>query len=648
MKTTPPPSRRPAIKDNPGEVALFQRRAIVGFAIIVACLSVLASRFVYLQVVRHEEFSTRADQNRIKLRPIPPARGLIFDRNGVLLADNTAAFRLEVVPEKVDDLDAMLESLRDVVALTDDDVKRFREQRRGRRGFQSLPLRFRLTEDEVARFSVNRWRFPGVAVVPYLTRTYPRGAEFGHLVGYVARIDEADLAKLDASRYAGTTHVGKTGIERYYEDLLHGQPGYERVEVNADGRVLRQLDRQPPVPGKNLYLSIDVRLQEAAEAIFEGKPGSAVAIDPRNGEVLAMVSVPSFDPNLFVNGISHVDYRTLVSSPMRPLLHRALVGGYKPGSTVKPFMGLAGLELGFRKPSDTVLSTGTFYIPGSSRGYRDDQRYGAGTVNLIQAITQSVNTYFYSLALSMGIDKMDAYLSKFGFGAETGVDLPSESDGVLPSPEWKRKTWNQPWYAGETVIAGIGQGYWVVTPMQLAHAVAMLADAGVPHTPHLLRATRDGRDGPVVAMADPPEAPSAIKNPSDFEAVRQGMIGVVNDPHGTAYLTGTGKGFPYVIAGKTGTAERFSRKGDEYITTKDKAFLAARHRAWFICFTPAESPRIAVAVVLEAGAWGGTDAAPIARKILDAWLAGQPASERPATLTASATSPGQAQAEAAQ
>ncbi|HEY3520156.1 MAG TPA: penicillin-binding protein 2 [Rhodanobacteraceae bacterium] len=628
------------LKDTHGEVTRFGVRALTGFVLIVLALAVLGGRFWFLQVMRHDEFSTRSQANRVHLRHLPPPRGLIYDRNGVLLADNIPAFRLDVVPEKIKDMDALLHRLSTVVPLSSDDVARFRQSLKQHRPFESVPLKFHLGEDEIDRFAVNAWKFPGVDVAPYLTRNYPLGAEFAHVIGYVARIDDKDLSHLDADRYAGTTHIGKTGIEKYYEDRLHGTPGYELVEVNADQRPQRVLERVAPKPGQNLYLSIDARIQKAAIDAFDGRPGAAVAIDPRNGEVLAMVTVPSFDPNLFVNGISQADYSALLKDPDKPLLNRALRGGYPPGSTIKPFMGLAGLELGFRKPTDTVLSTGTFYIPGSSRGYRDDQRYGAGTVNLMQAIARSVNTYFYSLALAMGIDKMDAYLSKFGFGAETGVDLPAEGDGVLPSPDWKRKTWNQPWYAGETVIAGIGQGYWVVTPMQLAHAVAMLADGGVPHAPHLLRATRDGRDGAVVPMADPPEAPSAIRNPANFEAVRQGMIGVVYDPSGTTYTAGIRNGFPYVIAGKTGTAERFSRKGDEYITTKDKAFLAARHRAWFICFTPAESPRIAVAVVLEAGAWGGTDAAPIARKILDAWLAGQPASALPpATITASANTP---------
>lgn len=628
------------LKDKQRESAHFGRRALTGFVLIVLALGVLGGRFFFLQVLRHDEFSTRSQANRVHLRHLPPPRGLIYDRNRVLLADNVPAFRLEVTPEKVKHMDQMLVRLSQVVPLTGDDIARFKQSLTQHRPFDAVPLKFHLNEEEMDHFAVNAWQFPAVDVTPYLTRNYPLGAEFAHVVGYVARIDERDLQHLDADRYAGTTHVGKTGIERYYEDRLHGTSGYELVEVNVDQRPQRVLERVAPKPGQNLYLNIDERIQKAGIAAFGGRPGAAVAIDPRNGEILAMVTVPSFDPNLFVNGISQQDYSGFLEDPDKPLLNRALRGGYPLGSTVKPFMGLAGLEMGFRKPQDTVLSTGTFYIPGSSRGYRDDQRYGSGTVNLVQAITQSVNTYFYSLALKMGIDKMDEYLSKFGFGSETGVDLPSESSGVLPSQAWKRATYNQPWYAGETVIAGIGQGYWVVTPMQLAHAVAMLADGGLPHTPHLLRATRDALNAPIVAMADPTSAPSAIKNPADFEAVRQGMIGVVNDPRGTAYKSGTGKGFPYVIAGKTGTAERYSRKTNEWTTTKDKAILAARHRAWFICFTPADAPRIAVAVVLEAGAWGGSDAAPIARKMLDAWLAEQPASALPpAPITAGATAP---------
>ncbi|MEO8671733.1 MAG: penicillin-binding protein 2 [Tahibacter sp.] len=610
-------SRRAPIKDGLRESALFQRRAIAGFAIIVALLATLAVRFVYLQVVRHDEFSTRADQNRIKLRPIPPARGLIYDRNGVLLADNTAAFRLEVIPEQVKDLDATLEALGSVVPLSAEEVKRFKEQRRNRRGFQSLPLRFRLSEDEVARFAVNRWRFPGVDVVPYLTRNYPRGAEFGHLVGYVARIDENDLDHMDMGRYAGTTHIGRTGIERYYEELLHGEPGYERVETNADGRALRILDRVPPKPGQNLYLSIDIGLQEVTEAAFEGRAGAAVAIDPRNGEVLAMVSVPSYDPNLFVNGISFSDYRALTGSSEHPLLHRALVGTYKPGSTIKPFMGIAGLELGVRRATDTVLSTGEFHIPGQDRAYRDWRRGGHGRVDLIESLAQSVNTYFYSLAMDMGIDRLAGYMGQFGFGSPTGIDLNGEGSGVLPSREWKRGMFNKPWFPGETVIAGIGQGFWVVTPLQLANAVSILAAHGQRYPVHLLRATQLGFNAPVEPVTLSPPQLSFIHNDANWEAVRDGMIAVVNGPTGTANKVGAGA--TYVIAGKTGTAQRFSRTGDEVDT--HGLDDAQRHQALFVAFAPAQEPRIAMALVMEFGASGSHDAAPLARKILDHWLA---------------------------
>jgi penicillin-binding protein 2 len=446
------------------------------------------------------------------------------------------------------------------------------------------------------------------------------------VVGYVGRIDEKEQARLDPDLYAGTTHIGKTGLEKEYEKLLHGTPGYELVEVNANQRPLRVLQRVPAKPGKNLYLTIDERLQRATIAAFDGQTGAAVAIDPRNGDVLAMVTMPSFDANLFVNGISQTDYSALLDNPEKPLLNRAMRGGYPPGSTVKPFLGLGGLELGLRKPTDTVLSTGTYYIPGSSRGYRDDKRYGAGRVDLMQAITQSVNTYFYSLAYQMGIQQFDKWMAKFGFGSPTGIDLPDETGGVLPSPEWKRKTFNQPWYPGETVISGIGQGYWMVTPLQMAHALATLADGGLAHTPHLLAATSNGLKAPEVTHRQPPPV-QITHDPANLAAVKQGMLGVVYSKLGTAY--GLGDGFSYLIAGKTGTAERYSRTSSAYNTNKNLEYLAERHRAWFICYAPANHPQIAIAVSLEHGAWGGSAAAPIARKILDQWLADTPPSERP-------------------
>ena len=611
------------LKDSHGEASRFGLRALIGFALIVFALAVLGGRFFLLQVMRQAEFSTRSKANSVHLRHLPPPRGLIYDRNGVLLADNVPAFRLDVVPEQIKQMDAMLKQLSAVVPLSGDDIARFKQSLRQHRPFESVPLKFHLGEDEMDRFAVNAWKFPGVDIAPYLTRNYPLGSEYAHVVGYVARIDEKDMQHLDPDRYAGTTHIGKTGIEKFYEDRLHGTPGYELVEVNADQRPQRVLERVAPKPGQNLYLSLDTRVQKAAIAAFAGRPGAAVAIDPRNGQVLAFVTVPSFDPNLFVNGIGQADYSALLNDPDKPLLDRAARGVYPPGSTIKPLLGLGGLELGVRTPQDTVFSSGTFYIPGQKRGYRDDQRYGVGTVNLIQAIEMSVNTYFYKLALDMGIDRFSAWMGRLGFGQPTGIDLDSESAGVLPSRAWKAAHSKEPWFLGETVIAGIGQGYWAVTPLQLAHAVATIAGHGVPYAPRLLLATRNGKDEPV-PMPNASSGPSLVSNLANWQAVNQGMQLVINSNNPLATGHGLGNGFPYVIAGKSGTAERFSRVGDAYITNKNKAFLASRHRAWFEMFTPAEDPRIAVAVVLEAGAWGASDAGPIARKILDAWLATQP------------------------
>ncbi|UPG93945.1 penicillin-binding protein 2 [Luteibacter aegosomatissinici] len=616
--------RRASIKEMRGEVALFRRRALAGFALILLGLIAVCTRYVYLQVYHHDEFAARSEQNRIKPRAIPPARGLIYDRNGVLLADNVPAFRLEVTPEQVGDMDKMLADLGAVVPLSDDDITLFKKQVKQSRRFEGVPLKLKLTEDEIGRFAVNRWRFPGVDVVPYLTRRYMMGPEFAHVLGYVSRIDADDLDRMDddeEASYKGTTHIGRIGIERSYEKLLHGAPGYELVEVNADGRTQAVLDTTPPTPGKNLYLSIDVRLQKAALEGLAGRPGAAIAIDPRNGQVLAFASYPTFDPNLFVNGISSADYKSLTTDPDKPLYNRALRGVYPPGSTVKPLLALGGLTLGIRRPSDTVFSNGQFCIPGQSRCYRDDDRGGNGTVNMMQAIEKSTNTYFYKLALDMGIDRLSAWMSKFSFGSKTGIDLVGEAEGVLPSREWKATRSKAGWFPGETIIAGIGQGYWAVTPIQLAHAIATFAGHGIPYAPHLLMDTQDGVDSPRVAQSFPPEGPSIVKRDSDWQAVNQGMIDVINSGKGTGKKLGIG--FPFVMAGKSGTAERFSRKTDAYDNNKNSAYLASRHRAWFIAYTPADDPKIAVAVLLEAGAWGAQDSGPIVRKILDQWVVDQ-------------------------
>ncbi|MEO7068308.1 MAG: penicillin-binding protein 2 [Rhodanobacter sp.] len=632
---------RRSIKDNRGESALFRRRSVAGFVLILLALGLLVSRFAYLQVERHSEFVVRSQNNRVKPRAIPPARGLIYDRNGVLLADNVSAFRLEVVPEQVKDMPALLKQLSLIVPLEQSDLDAFHKQLAQSRQFDSVPLKVHLTEDEIDRFAVNRWRFPGVDVVPYLTRRYPLGEVFAHVIGYVGRIDADDIEKLDPARYKGTSHVGRTGLERSYEDILHGTPGYELLEVNADGRTQRVLETHAPTPGRNLYLSVDVRLQKAAEAAFAGRPGAAVAIDPRNGQVLAMVSVPTFDPNLFVNGISQADYNALIHNPEKPLLNRALRGVYPPGSTVKPFLALGGLEYGLRRPQDTVLSTGQFCLPGHSRCYRDDNRGGDGVVNMVRAIQLSTNTYFYKLALDMGIDRLSAWMSRFGFGAKTGIDLPGESDGVLPSRAWKAEHSKYGWFPGETVIAGIGQGYWAVTPLQLGHAVATLAGYGIPYAPRLVMATKGVGETQRRVLPNPPTGPSLIKKAGDWKVIDEGMRAVV--------AAGTGKrqfiGFPYVVAGKSGTAERFSRTSAAYDTNKNTAYLASRHRAWFEAYAPADDPQIAVAVLLESGAWGAQDAGPIVRKILDAWLATHggviPGAMRstPVTTPAAAASP---------
>jgi penicillin-binding protein 2 len=629
--------KRRSIKDARGERALFQRRALAGFALILLGLCTLIVRYHYLQVQRHDEFSVRSENNRVKPRAIPPARGLIFDRNGVLLADNVPAFRLEVVPEQVPDMKAMLAQIGDVVPLGDDDIDTFRKQLKQNRRFDSVPLKMHLTEDDIARFAINRWRFPGVDVVPYLTRRYPYGALFAHVVGYVGRIDADDVNRLDPDRYKGTSHVGRSGLERSYEDMLHGTPGYELVEVNADGRTQRVLETHPPTPGKNLYLSIDVRVQKAATEAFADRPGAAVAIDPRNGQVLAMVSVPSFDPNLFVNGIGRADYTGYMTAEDKPLLNRAMKSAYPPGSTVKPFLALGGLEYGIRRPEDTVLSTGEFCIPGQQRCYRDDERGGNGVVNMVRAIELSTNTYFYKLALDMGIDRLSSWMGSLGFGHKTGVDLLGEAEGILPSREWKATRSKYGWFPGETVIAGIGQGYWNVTPLQLAHATATFAGHGTPYAPRLVMATANVKERPV-PLANPPSGPSVIRKPSNWNVVNQGMEAVVTG--------GTGKtvfiGFPYVVAGKSGTAERFSRRSNDYDTNKNSAHLAARHRAWFIAYTPTDAPRIAVVAMLEAGAWGAQDAGPIVRKVMEAWIAAQggavPPSKTPETGVISASS----------
>ena len=609
-------SRR-AVKDPVQESNLFRVRAAEGFLIIAICLAVLVARYVWLQVLRHDEFSGRADENRIKLKPLPPSRGLIYDRNGVLLAENILDYRLELIPEQVGDVAETLQRLGQVIAISADDRDQFEALRKVKRRFHNIPLRYALSEQEVSRFALERHRFPGVEVVPYLTRFYPQGSDFAHVIGYVGRIDSEDRERLEEARYSATTHIGKTGIERYYEDLLLGDVGYERIETNAEGRALRVLGRVPSKPGQHLRLSIDAHLQRATVAAFAGRPGAAVAIDPRNGEVLAMVSQPAFDPNLFVNGISRRDYADLLNAVQRPLYNRAVLGGYEPGSTIKPFIGLMGLRLGLRTPETTIWSSGEYRLPGQNAVWRDWKRGGHGTVNLREALAQSVHTYFYDLAVDTGIDRMEPEMRAFGFGAPTGLDLTGEPSGVVPSRSWKQKRFGKAWYPGETVIAGIGQGYWVVTPVQLAHALATLAARGVSHPPHLLMSLQAGIDTPPQPVPIAANGPPIVAAPEMWEAVRDGMEAVMHSPTGTARAFGIDA--PYRIAGKSGTAQRARRRGNqEYNENTTPEHL--RHQALFVAFAPADAPTIAVALVVEHGSSGSKAAAPVARAILDAYL----------------------------
>ena len=620
--------RRRQLKSPAAEAAQFRVRAAIGFAIVLLALVGLGAWYFKLQVIDHAQYATQSEANRVKLRPVLPGRGLILDRKGRVLADNVPAYRLDVMPQEAGDLDQWLPSLRRIVAISDDDVANLQDQLRAGHRFKPVTLKPRVDPEEAARFAVDRWRYPGVELVPYLNRRYPYGALFAHVIGYVGRVDEDDQKRLGEADGA-LTHIGKTGLERYYDDILRGKVGYEQVETNVEGRALGTVGRVPATPGADLRLSIDLDLQEAAVAAFGEFDGSAVAVDPRTGEILAMVSLPAFDPNLFVNGISHADYEALTSNPSRPLFNRNVLGGGPPGSTVKPFIGLAGLDSGLRTPEDKVLSTGEFHIPGQRRGYRDAHAGGSGWTDLRKSIAASVNTYYYKLALDMGIKRFDAWMRRYGFGQPTGIDLVGENVGIVPSPEWKRAHSREPWYVGETVIAGIGQGYWKATILQLARATAALADDGMLRRLHLARDRRDGYRAPWQPMPEPP--PVRISdNPAHLQAVREGMEGTMQ-PGGTAYSVG--RGSPYLIAAKTGTAQKVSRRGN--VSVDPHALpLSLRHQAWFIAYAPAEKPTIAVAVMVEHGGFGASTAGPIARKIMDAWILGK--APEPETVEAAA------------
>ena len=609
-------SSRRAVKNPHAEAEQFRRRAALGFLGVLLCLGGLGGWYFKLQVMDHEIYATRSEANRIKPRPVVPGRGMIYDRNGRLLAENVPAFRLDVTPDKVKDMDATLAGLAKIFPLSEEEIEAFNRSRKARRSFLPVTLKLRVSEEEMARFAVDRWRFPGVELEPYLTRRYPFGDLFAHVIGYVGRVDDKDLEMLGEGN-AALTHIGKSGLERYYEQQLRGRVGYEQVETNVQGRAIRTVGRVAAQSGTDLRLSIDADLQRAMVAAFGIQEGAAVAMDPRTGEVLAMVSLPSYDANLFVNGISHTDFRALNDNPSRPQFNRLVLGGVAPGSTLKPLIGLAGLDSGVRKPEDRILSTGMFYLPGTSRGWGDANRGGHGWTDLRKSIAQSVNTYYYRLALDLGIERFDQYMGSYGFGAPTGIDLTGEIGGILPSPAYKAKTRKERWYPGDTVNVSIGQGDWKVTPLQLVRGVSGIAN-GQLRTPHLVMQQRAGFDSDWT-LAPAGETRPISPNPNNLQAVREGMMATMQ-PGGSGARMAAGA--PYVMAGKTGTAQVVSRRGTAAVDPRSLP-LHLRHRSLFVGFAPADNPVIAIAVAVEGGGYGGSAAAPIARKVFDAWLLGK-------------------------
>ena len=605
------------IKDIAQEAQLIKAR-VVFCCVFIACMSVvLIVRMFQLQVIEYEHFATLSEDNRVKIVPVAPTRGLIFDRNGTVLAQNVPTYSLEVVPESVDDLDGLLDRLREFMEISDTNEKRFRELLETKRRFDSVPLRYRLDEEEVAQFAVNRHLFPGVDVHARLSRNYPLSEIGSHVIGYVARINEAELQTIDLSNYRATSHIGRIGVEQALEGILHGVVGFQHVETNAQGRTLRVLQRKDPAPGSSVYLTIDIGLQAVAEQALGKNNGAVVAIVPGTGEVLALASVPTYDPNLFVDGVDQASYQALLHSPDRPLFNRAINGQYPPGSTVKPFLGLAGLEYKVDHVRRRTWCKGYFQLPGRERKYRDWKKGGHGSVDLKTAIIESCDVYFYELAQSLGIERMRDFLVQFGFGESTGVDIRGESAGLMPSPHWKRQTRNQPWYPGETVITGIGQGFMLVTPLQLASATATLSMRGLRLKPRVVLRRSD--PGILQPIDNEPEPVSVIKPVAaeHWTQIVEAMRNVVHGPRGTARRISVGAS--YQIAGKTGTSQVFTVGQDEKYQASDVP-RHLRDHGLFIAFAPPDKPQIAVAVVVENGGSGSRSAAPIARRVTDYYL----------------------------
>jgi penicillin-binding protein 2 len=617
---------RITIRDHTSESNLFLRRAFFAFLFVITLMGILLANLYHLQVERHESYKTRSNDNRISVRPIVPNRGLIFDRNGKLLADNRPTYSLEIVPEQAGKITELLKKLPGVITLSDEQQKDFINNVKRQRRFKSLTVKNNLTEDEVAQFSVHQHKFPGLSIEARLTRFYPYGKALTHALGYVGKISKKELRNIDSeghsANYAGSYDIGKQGLERFYETQLHGDVGYREVEINSRGRILRTLKINPPTPGNNLTLTLDIDLQKTAQAALVGVRGAVVAIDARDGGILALYSNPSYDPNLFVHGISTKDYTPLINSPDRPLINRATQGRYPPASTVKPYMALLGLESGLVNEFTTIRDPGFFRIPNVKRKYRDWAPNGHGQVDVYKSIEQSCDIYFYDLSYRLGIDQITNFMARFGFGEKTGIDIFEETNAILPSRGWKRALYNQPWYAGDTISVGIGQGYWTATPLQLAFATTTLANKGIIKTPHFVKhqLARQQSKNIVVVTEDEDHPPITLKTPQNWDIILEGMRRTVHGSRGTARHIF--KGAKYQSGGKTGTAQRINTPPNVKYDAKK---IAKRNlpNAMYIGFAPFENPQIVIAVAIENGEHGSSTAAPVARKIMDQFFINQ-------------------------
>ncbi len=613
--------RRSQIRDHQAEARLFKSRAIVAFLGIVVLITLLIANLYNIQINQYQDYKTRSNDNRIKVVPIAPNRGLIYDRNGVLLAENRPVFNLEVIPERVKNMDETIVKLREYLEIPPERVEAFEREKRRTRRFKSVPLLTQLTEQQVAVFSVNQHKFPGVEISATLKRFYPYGDVLTHVIGYVSRINDRDMQRLareeQEANYQATRDIGKLGIERYYEKMLHGTAGYQEVEVNSRGRVLRTLKFIPPVPGQDIVLNLDINLQLKVHKLLDGRRGSAIVLDPKDNGVLAMVSSPSYDPNAFVHGISSKAYRKLLDDKNRPLVNRATLGIYPPASTVKPFIAVAALQEGEITPNTTRNDPGYWRIPNSkTRPFRDWLRWGHGTVDILKALEESVDTFFYQIAYDLGIDRLSTWMMMFGFGDYTGIDIHEESKANMPTRDWKMARHRTPWYQGDTIPVGIGQGYWTATPMQIAKATSVLVNHGEVFSPHLLKATiKNGDNFDHQALAEIDSRPPITGVQERYWNIAlEGMRLVNHGKKGTARRAFAK--MPYMTGGKSGTAQVFSLAQDQEYNAEELAEHLKDH-ALFTGFAPFENPEVIVTVVLENAGGGSSNGAPVARQLFD-------------------------------